>query len=328
MKFSAEELPYTQLEALGLKKKDVLSLPPIDLNALLSGRRSSLMTFKNVELPDNGRIEQLDSKLSLNRNNDGSVSLKIHPINKVAPNIFNLLESQVKDLVQGNQEIIMTKISKENGEKDDMLIQYDPETREYIGKSVKEIIPPRSINDVKLTEEQRNSWKKGEEIDVAGEKVRVDLKGVMGFVGKVLVFGLDGGLSLAISSIIKASEKNKELTQTEKNTTDLKRTEKTDFEVKNKLEIPKDDTKKWVKVEDNDLSDNITVEDSNRFVQVDASKVGSKDVITLDEYNSVSADQSLEVKDEKNISIENKETTEGLLAKNEPGILKDFTRKM
>lgn len=319
MKFRADELPYTQLEALGLSKKDVLSLPPIDLNALLSGRRTDLTRFNNVTLEGFGKIPSLDAKLSLVRNADNSVSLRTHPINKEAPNIFNLSPAEIQSLKEGKVEILEKKVQKENGEKDDMLIQYDPETREFVGKSIKEIIPPREINNIKLTEDQRNAWKHGRDVEVDGETVRVDLKSTMGFVGKVFVFGLDGGITLAVASLKKASEKraNEErqlaaASQQSKPAADSKlRTEQTEFEKKNNLKIPEDNNKKWVKIEDTDYSDNVTVADPNRFVLMDKDKVGNKDVITLKEYDTISTDQSQEVSAGKDMTLGKEQQSKG-----------------
>ena len=70
MKFEASELPYTQFEALGMKKLDVLKMKPSDLNALLSGRRTELNRFKDIKLSDNNTLPVLDAKLSLDRNID------------------------------------------------------------------------------------------------------------------------------------------------------------------------------------------------------------------------------------------------------------------
>lgn len=291
MKFSAQELPYTQLESLGLKKKDVLSLPPTDLNALLSGRRSSLTRFEGVDLPGLGKIPSIDAKLSLHRNNDNSVSLRIHPINKVAPNIFDLPEKEIQTLTDGSKDLIVSKVAKENGDKDDMIVQYDPETREYVGAYVKDNVPPRSINNVTLTDDQRNDWRNGKEIEVAGEKVRVDLKNTIGFVGNIAVIGLDGGVSIAVGNILKSAAKNAETKNKEV------KIEQTEFETKHNLPKldEKDNSKKWVKVEDNDYTDGVTVADPNKFVLVDRASVGNKDVISLSEYDKISPDKSQEI---------------------------------
>lgn len=289
MKFSAEELPYTQLQALGLGKKDVLNLPAIDLNALLAGRRTSLTRFVNVELPSLGKIPTLDSKLSLHRNNDGSVSLRIHPINKIAPNIFDLPEKERQYLTEGRKDLLVYKVAKQNGDKDDMLIQYDPETREYVGKMIKEIIPPRGINNQTLTDKQREDWRNGKVVEVQQEKVRIDLKSTVGFVGSnVRVFNLENGANLPIGHLIKSS-----LNKTD----DLKTIERqqTDFELLNNLRPPKEETKKWVLVKDDNLEDDVTISDPDRYVLVDKGTLGNRNVISLTEYESLTSDRSLEI---------------------------------
>lgn len=200
MKFSASELPYRDFEKAGLSKKDVLSLPVDSLNALLSGRRSDFIRI-------NADGMKLDVKTSLQRNSDNSVSLKFHPINYVAPNVYNLSEAQEKALQSGESKGIVIESKKQNGEPADVLVQYDPDTKEYVSINVNDIPLPEKINDVKLTEEQRNDWKNGKEIIIDGEPARISLTNTMGFVGKIFMFALDGGISIAIAAIVKEFNK-------------------------------------------------------------------------------------------------------------------------
>lgn len=314
MKFAADELPYTQLEALGLKKKDVLSLPSLDLNALLSGRRSGLLTFKNVVLPGIETIPALDAKLSLVRNADSSVSLRIHPINKVAPNIFNLSAEELSDLTERKTDVLEKKVTKENGEKEDMLIQYDPETREFVGKNIKEINAPKEINGTKLTDQQRSDWKHGKEVNVEEGPVRIDLRSAMGFIGHVFLFALDGGITLAISSLMKNQARKEEQKKEDARLGALKvpvepapflvqepkaglnpfspRTEKTLLEKAYDLPIPTNKDHKWVQVDTSAGNDRLIAEKDGRLLQskneffllVEKSDVGKKEKISFSTY--------------------------------------------
>lgn len=200
MKFNASELPYHEFEKVGLKKKDVLGLPVDSLNALLSGRRSDF-----IRIDADGM--KLDVKTSLHRNADNSVSLRFHPINHTARNIYNLTEAQERILQNGEAKGIVIDSKKQNGEPTEVLVQYDSETKEYVSINLNDIPLPEKINDVKLTEEQRSDWKKGKEIEVDGEPVRLSLTNTMGFVGKVFMFALDGGISIAIAAMMKEYNK-------------------------------------------------------------------------------------------------------------------------
>lgn len=200
MKFNANELPYHEFEKVGLKKKDVLGLPVDSLNALLSGRRSDF-----IRIDADGM--KLDVKTSLHRNADNSVSLRFHPINHTARNIYDLTDAQERILQNGEAKGIVIESKKQNGEPTDVLVQYDSDTKEYVSINLNDIPLPEKINDVKLTEEQRSDWKKGKEIEVDGEPVRLSLTNTMGFVGKVFMFALDGGISIAIAAMMKEYNK-------------------------------------------------------------------------------------------------------------------------
>jgi len=200
MKFSANELPYRDFEKVGLSKKDVLALPVDSLNALLSGRRSDFIRI-------NADGMKLDVKTSLQRNPDSSVSLKFHPINHLAHNVYNLTEAQEKFLQTGEAKGIVIESKKQNGEPIDVLVQYDSDTKEYVSINVNDIPLPEKINDVKLTDQQRSDWKNGKEIIVDGEPARLSLTNTMGFVGKIFMFALDGGISIAIAAIVKEYQK-------------------------------------------------------------------------------------------------------------------------
>jgi hypothetical protein len=200
MKFDASELPYRDFEKVGLSKKDVLALPVDSLNALLSGRRSDFIRI-------NADGMRLDVKTSLYRNPDNSISLRFHPINHVAHNIYNLTDAQLKFLQNGEVKGIVIESKKQNGDPADILVQYDPETKEYVSINVNDIPLPEKINDVKLTDRQRSDWRNGKEIEVGGEPVWLSLTNTLGFVGKIFMFALDGGISIGIAAILKEYNK-------------------------------------------------------------------------------------------------------------------------
>ena len=106
MQFEISQLPHKQLELIGLTEKDVLSFPPRTLNALLSGNRTSLIRFDKVNIPGMSSPLSLDAKLSLERKPDNSVSLKIHPINQSAKNVFNLTKEELGYLANGETNFV------------------------------------------------------------------------------------------------------------------------------------------------------------------------------------------------------------------------------
>jgi len=80
-KFSIEQLPKEDLQALGLFKDGQLLLDKNNKDALLNGRVTTLMRLQDINVDGLG-VNSLDSKISLQTKNDGTVGLFVHPIFK------------------------------------------------------------------------------------------------------------------------------------------------------------------------------------------------------------------------------------------------------
>lgn len=80
-KFSIEQLPKEDLQALGLFKDGQLTLDKNNKDALLNGRVTSLMRLQDINVDGLG-IKSLDSKVSLQAKDDGTLGLFVHPIFK------------------------------------------------------------------------------------------------------------------------------------------------------------------------------------------------------------------------------------------------------
>lgn len=200
-KFTAQEIPYHEFEKVGITKEHVLKkMSNADLEAMLTGRRSGFVQVDVGAMRAEGM--KMDVKTSLHRNEDNSVSLRFHPINREAPNIYNLTDEQQNDLKTGNTPSLVIDDVKDNGEKAERLVQYDPETREYVSALVEDIPVPEKINEIGLNEQQKKDWKNGLDIIMGDEPVRVSLTDVYGFAGKIFMFALDGGITLALSHLL------------------------------------------------------------------------------------------------------------------------------
>ena len=98
MAYQTESLPYKSFEKIGLHKQDVLNLPKRDLQSLLQGHTTSLLSLKI-------RSEGLDlkekAKLSLYSLSDNSVGIKVHPVRKDIQNDYDLKKSDIERLKDG-----------------------------------------------------------------------------------------------------------------------------------------------------------------------------------------------------------------------------------
>lgn len=175
MKFNVKELNENQLQLLGLTKKDILAMSHRTYSALMSGNRTSLIRFTNLNIPglEGG---SLDAKLSLERKPDNTVSIRFHPINQIAKNTFNLSPEEINKLNSGEEAFI----PKAGTDGKELLVGLDKQTKEYIAVNKATIEVPRKINGKELTEDQIRDFKDGKEIEIDGKKFRLDPSNELG----------------------------------------------------------------------------------------------------------------------------------------------------
>ena len=175
--FSIDELQQNQLELMGLTKKDILNMPPRTFNALMSGNRTSLIRFNQLKIPglESG---SLDAKISLERNQDGNVAIRFHPINQIPKNTFNLTKEEISQL-KSDSNFVSKQF--ENGK--EYLVSMDKQTNEFIAIPKDSIEAPKKINGIELTEVQVNDFKEGKEIVVGGKKFRLNPNDELGVSG-------------------------------------------------------------------------------------------------------------------------------------------------
>lgn len=162
--FYVNELPAKEMEKLGLVDFNRnYTIDREDVEALLAGRRTSLLGFK--ELDANGfRIEQLDAKLSLYRGTDGEVGFKLHPIYK-EPVIPSLLDEEEAEALISGKRTAVQKNEPGKG-KQEIVFEYDAETREFISYDPGRVIAPDKINGYKLTKGQQDDFRKGLRVEL------------------------------------------------------------------------------------------------------------------------------------------------------------------
>lgn len=153
--FKENDIPYQQFAKLGYTKEMISELSRKDLEQLLSGRRTSLLPIKHIEGQD--REFDIKAKFSLVRNQDGTVSLKVHPIREEINNDIKLSVHELNKVKDGH--VIQKKI---DGEK--YMVQLDKENNELMKVKAKDIMIPHNIGNIELSTSQREHLKKGNPI--------------------------------------------------------------------------------------------------------------------------------------------------------------------
>lgn len=200
--FHEDDLPIKDLETIGLAAGGQLLLNVDDLKALLSGRRTSLLELHDLET-ENIKIKSINAKISLKPNEKGKLDLLIHPIyrNGVTPDFLN--ETEAAQLRKGEVANLLKITLDNHGNKKEMLIEYDPETKEFIVSDTEKILAPDMVNNEFLTPAQKENYRKGKEVQIAdGTKFNysaTDHHGIrsnkLALVASIL---MDGGLSYMV----------------------------------------------------------------------------------------------------------------------------------
>ncbi|WP_114941279.1 DUF4099 domain-containing protein [Mucilaginibacter endophyticus] len=162
--FKQEELPMEQLQQLGLADWNVLHIDDDDLAALLAGRRTDMLRLENLE-QQGLRIPALDAKLSLRRNENGGVELLAHPIYKFAEAPEYLTDTEIESLEKGDTLNLVKTITGDDGNKREVLVEFDKETNEFVTVETGKINPPEEINGIPLTPQQKKDYRKGREVE-------------------------------------------------------------------------------------------------------------------------------------------------------------------
>jgi hypothetical protein len=163
--FNEKDLPLAELERVGLARDGKLQISRGALQALLSGRRTEMIRLNDLSM-DGFQIPELDAKLSLRPDAEGKPELLLHPIYKEADYPEFLTDVEAEELQKGQAVNIWKIIKDEEGQPKDILVEYDPETREFIITDTEKIVVPDFLNSEKLTPEQKEKYRKGKTVEL------------------------------------------------------------------------------------------------------------------------------------------------------------------
>lgn len=164
--FLENELPVDDLGRIGLWKDGKAALSPDDLRAMLSGRRTGLVTLENVQA-DGFLIKRLDVKLSLNRSESGWISLQAHPIHhEIQPHPM-LTEKDMKLLTEGKVANVGKTVQVPDGKLQSLIFEYDAGTKEFISYIPNHVQAPERVNGELLTEKQKEAFQMGEPVQLS-----------------------------------------------------------------------------------------------------------------------------------------------------------------
>ncbi|MCT1525817.1 DUF4099 domain-containing protein [Sphingobacterium lactis] len=212
--FRKKDLPLSDFEKLGLYRGSHLDLDQENIDALLAGRRTDMVSLKNLKA-EGIHIGQLDARLSLGREPDGTLSLMVHPIYKEAQQHELLVNDEAEQLKSGKLSNITKAYTDADGKTRTVIIEYDGETKEFISYDPQKVTAPNSVDNKPLTSSQQDDFKKGKVVELEdGTRLQhkaTERKGILSNrTGLFLSILVDGGISYFLVTGIKNLMNNKE----------------------------------------------------------------------------------------------------------------------
>ncbi|WP_185210724.1 DUF4099 domain-containing protein [Sphingobacterium mizutaii] len=197
--FRESDIPIGDLRKLGLMKNGKPDLSQEDIDALLAGHRTDLITLRDIH-GDGIHIQKMDAKLSLQRETNGHMSLQLHPIYRDVKKHPILSDTEADQLEKGELTHVLKTYQGGNGKKKTWLIEYDPETREFISSDPQKVRVPAKINGETLSELQKEQYRNGDVVQLTdGTRLQRRASSRSGVTSnrEALMYSLilDGGIS-------------------------------------------------------------------------------------------------------------------------------------
>lgn len=205
-RITKEEIPFEKLEKAGIKKDFVDRMESQELKDFLNGFRSAKLYTINAKIND--EQYRIPTKIRLQKEEDGSVKVKVHPIQRLhIPDEYlgHKFTKEEKTALLEDKHLGKTiEMTNQKGVKDNYYLSMDPKTNELIPLRSKHIRVPEKIKGASLSEEQKQKL-------TAGKKIHLD--GMTGKNGKKFSASLQvdaANRSINFSGFKQEKEKEKE----------------------------------------------------------------------------------------------------------------------
>ena len=163
-----EEIPLEKLEKVGIKRDFVGQMESQELKDFLNGFRSQKLYTVNARINDEDF--RIPAKIRLQKQEDGSVNVKIHPIQRLQiPDEYMgyKFSKEDKSALLGDKNLGKTvELTGKNGQKDQYFLSIDSKTNELVPLRAKHIDIPDKIKGVSLSDEQKQKLGNGEKVSV------------------------------------------------------------------------------------------------------------------------------------------------------------------
>ena len=165
-RFRMEDIPFDKLEKAGINRDFVTRMESHELKDFLNGFRSDKLYTVNAKI--NNEEYRIPAKIRLQQKEDGSVDVKVHPIQRLfVPDEFmgHKFSKQEKAALLNDRNLGKTvELTNRNGQKDTYYLGIDSKTNELVSLRTKNIQVPDKIKGVSLSEEQKQKLAAGKKL--------------------------------------------------------------------------------------------------------------------------------------------------------------------
>jgi hypothetical protein len=169
-RITKEEIPFEKLEKAGIKKDFVDRMESQELKDFLNGFRSAKLYTVNAKI--NEEQYRIPAKIRLQQAEDGSVNVKVHPIQRLRiPDEYlgHQFSKDEKTALLEDKHLGKTiELTNQKGEKDNYYLSLDRKTNELIPLRDRHITIPEKIKGASLSEEQKQKLASGQKIHLDG----------------------------------------------------------------------------------------------------------------------------------------------------------------
>ena len=169
-RMSMDQIPFEKLEKVGINRDLIQKMEKQEMTDFLNGFRSDKLYTVNAKI--NGEDYRIPAKIRLQNNEDGSVGIKVHPIQRLnIPDEYmgHKFTKEEKGALLNDKNLGKTvELTPKIGERGPFYLSIDSKTNEIIPLRTSYIQIPEKIKGATLSAEQKENLAAGKKVTVDG----------------------------------------------------------------------------------------------------------------------------------------------------------------
>lgn len=169
-RMSTDQIPFDKLEKVGISRDLIQKMEKQEMNDFLNGFRSDKLFTVNARIGETDY--KIPAKIRLQSNEDGSVGVKVHPIQRLnIPDEYmgHKFTKEEKGALLNDKNLGKTvELTGRDGKKDNYYLGIDSKTNEMIPLRSSYIQIPDKIKGATLSTEQKENLAAGKKVTVEG----------------------------------------------------------------------------------------------------------------------------------------------------------------